>query len=129
MSGDTGSVLLQYGAIGAMLIVLGLFARTLIAREQHRSDRLDVEVTRLNNLIADKVIPALVTATSVINDSQQLLQTMQHQRDVEQRARKEDGASLSSAAQDLSRVAEDVRNALARGASRGDRGDPHRPTV
>lgn len=87
-------VLLQYGAVGAVALTLGFFARTLIKREQERADRLEVEakearlaynaeVSRLNTLIQEKTIPALLTATSAINNSQQLLQSLQYQRDIE----------------------------------------------
>lgn len=87
-------VLLQYGAVGAVALTLGLFARTLIKREQERADRLEVdakearqqyntEVSRLNTLIQEKTIPALLTATQAIQASQQLLQSLQYQRDIE----------------------------------------------
>jgi hypothetical protein len=89
MDSNPASSLAQYGAIGVMLLVLGLFAKTLISREQLRSDRLESEVNRLNTLIQEKTIPALVSATQAIQASQQLLQAVQYQRDVDQRAREQ----------------------------------------
>ena len=118
MPNDPAAALLQYGAVGAMLCIVAVFAWRLIQREQHRSDRLDAEVTRLNGVIQEKVIPALVTANQTIADAQQLLQTLQYQRDVERQAVKNDGASLAAAAMELRQAAVDVRGALERGKQR-----------
>jgi len=86
---STTGTFLQYGAIGAMLIVLGFFARTLIVREQARADRLEEDNKRLNLLVQDKIIPALINATTAIQASQQLLQAIQTQRELDERVREE----------------------------------------
>lgn len=75
--------LLQYGILGIFAGLMLILVRTLLKREQERSDTLAAEVTRLNTLIQDKAIPALVLATSAITESQRLLQAIQYQRDVE----------------------------------------------
>lgn len=75
--------LLQYGVLGVFAILLIVFARTLLKREQDRSDTSAAEVIRLNTLMQEKIIPALVTATNAIVASQTILQAIQYQRDVE----------------------------------------------
>lgn len=77
-------VFLQYGIIGALLLVVGWYARSLIQREQARADRLEAEVNRLNTLVQEKTIPALVTATQAIQQSQSLLQAIQNQREIDE---------------------------------------------
>lgn len=78
---------LQYGAIGAMLVVLFLFARTLLLREQARADASAAEVQRLNTLIQEKTIPALIAATQAVTTAQTVLQSFNYQRDVEAAAK------------------------------------------
>jgi len=75
--------LLQYGAIGVFAILLIVFARTLLLREQQRGDAAAAEVIRLNNLMQEKTIPALIAATQAIAAAQNILQQIQYQRDVE----------------------------------------------
>jgi len=79
---DSITGLVQYGAIGIILVLLVTVSRSLIKREQDRADRLDLEVTRLNSLIQEKTIPALLSATQAVQASQALLQSMQYERDV-----------------------------------------------
>jgi hypothetical protein len=85
MNADYAGMLSQYGAIGIMLVVVGFFAKKMVVREQVRADRLELEVTRLNTLVQERTIPALVAATEAIQASQQLLLTMQYQRESAQR--------------------------------------------
>ena len=80
---DPLSSLMQYGVLGIFSVLLIIFGRSLIKREQDRADRLDEEVTRLNNLIQEKTIPALLSATQAIQASQAILQAMQYERDVQ----------------------------------------------
>lgn len=79
---DPTTGLLQYGVLGIFAVILLVLSKTLIRREQERADRLDAEVNRLNSLIQDKTIPALISATSAIQASQLYLQSLQYQRDV-----------------------------------------------
>jgi hypothetical protein len=78
--GDLG-VLAQYGVLGVFALLLILFARVSYKRETDRADRLEAEVVRLNNLIIDRVIPALGSATSVVEDATDLLRSMQRERE------------------------------------------------
>lgn len=89
--GDTGnidlSVLTQYGILGVFAVLLILFARTSYKRETDRSDRLEAEVLRLNNLIQEKAIPALASATRALEESQALVHELQTERDRDTRER------------------------------------------
>jgi hypothetical protein len=80
--------LAQYGILGIAAALLVLFARTLLKREQERGDAAALEVTRLNTLMQEKIIPALITATLAIVASQSILQAIQYQRDIESAAAK-----------------------------------------
>lgn len=78
---DVGA-LAQYGVLGIFAILLIVFAKTSYKRETDRSDRLDAEVTRLNALIVDRVIPALTTAASSVEEATALLREMQRDREI-----------------------------------------------
>ncbi len=78
--------LLNYGVLGIFAVLLVLFARTLLKREQDRGDTAQAEVTRLNNLIQDKIIPALIGATGAVTSAQTILQTLKYKQDVEDAA-------------------------------------------
>jgi hypothetical protein len=64
---------LMPGIVAAALFV---FARQQIRREQERADRLEAQLTQLHGTTADKVIPALVAATQVLEDTQNLLRDL-----------------------------------------------------
>lgn len=74
---------LQYGAIGAFLAVMIALAYQLIKREQVRADALAAEVQRLNNVMMEKTVPALVEATKAVTAAQSILQSIQYQKDIE----------------------------------------------
>lgn len=78
--GDLG-VLAQYGVLGVFAILLILFAKISYRRETERSDRLEQEVIRLNNLIIERVIPAISSATNIVEDATELLRSMQRERE------------------------------------------------
>jgi hypothetical protein len=79
------SALVQYGALGATLvlavaairILFGLNTRAL-DRERERADRMEAEVARLNGLIQDKMLPTLHEATKTLS---QVLDQQQRRRD------------------------------------------------
>ena len=93
MDANVVDVFLQYGAIGAILVATLIFAKQSIKREQDRADRQEAEVKRLNDLLVDKTIPALVAATQAIQASQAIVQRLQYMRDIEMEARKKKGTS------------------------------------
>lgn len=74
-------LLAQYGVLGVFAVLLIVFAKTSYRRETERADRLEQEVVRLNNLIIDRVIPALGSANTVVEDATELLRSMQRERE------------------------------------------------
>lgn len=75
-------LLAQYGVLGVFALLLIWFAKVSYKRETDRSDRLEAEVIRLNALIVDRVIPALTSATSAVEDATELLRAMQREREL-----------------------------------------------
>ena len=75
--------LLQYGVLGVFAAILVVFARSLLLREQKRADDSAAEVTRLNNLMTERTIPALIAATQAVATAQTILQGIKYQQDVD----------------------------------------------
>lgn len=71
--------LAQYGVLGVFAALLIVFALKTWKRETDRGDRLETENQRLNNLIQAQIIPALTTAVTVMQESQELLRDMQRE--------------------------------------------------
>lgn len=81
---DTGGVLLQYGAIGAIALLALLAVRVLFsqitsnaAADRARADRLEEELRRTNADIQDKVLVTLAAAQQAISVA---LETMREDR-------------------------------------------------
>lgn len=68
------NTLFQYGVLGFFSAVLLVFARTTYKREVDRSDRLEDEVRRLNQLMADKVVGALESATKAVEEARDFME-------------------------------------------------------
>lgn len=79
-SGD----LAQYGILGIFTGILIWFAKGAIQRERDRADRLEEETRRLNALMTDKVIPALLSASHAAEESANLLSALQRERELTQ---------------------------------------------
>lgn len=69
-------VLLQYGALGVMVLAAGAIIRVLFQREtaahereRDRADRMEAEVQRLNSVIQDRMLPILHEATQAISEA------------------------------------------------------------
>lgn len=77
---DVG-LLAQYGVLGLVCAALFLFAKSAIQRERDRADRLEAQNQKLNESFAERVIPALTSATRAIEESQALLSAMQRERE------------------------------------------------
>lgn len=82
--------LFQYGVLGIFTIILVYLAYVFIKREQRKSDECtaenqskDLEIQRLNNVMIEKMVPALISATQSILASQTIMQKIQYQKDVE----------------------------------------------
>jgi len=89
------AALTQYGVLGIFAGLLILFARVSYKRETDRSDRLEQEVFRLNNIIQEKVIPALQSSARAVEESQALLASMQREREyaLQRRNRRDEESS------------------------------------
>lgn len=84
VGGDVNvSVLAQYGVLGIVASLLIWFAKGAHQRERDRADRLEEETRRLNTVIADRVIPALTSATRAAEESGELLNAMQREREAQ----------------------------------------------
>lgn len=71
-----GSLAIQYGALGAALLIAiaavkVLFAREVEAhkREQERADRLEAELRQLNELVRTQYVEKLASATQAIGEA------------------------------------------------------------
>lgn len=82
------TVFAQYGVLGLIAAMLIWFARGAHQRERDRADRMEAENRRLNELILDRVIPALTSATRAVEDSGNQLTALQRERELEQLARR-----------------------------------------
>jgi hypothetical protein len=76
------SVFAQYGILGILALMLIFFARGAHQRERERADRLEQENQRLHELIIDRVIPALGSATRAAEEAAELLAAMQREREL-----------------------------------------------
>lgn len=85
--------LLEYGPLGIIAGVLIWFARGAYQRERDRADRLEGEVRRLQDLIAERVIPVLILATSAIEANAALLQDLQREREITDRVAQRRGST------------------------------------
>lgn len=80
MSEPVTAALLQYGVLGVVAVVLFSFARQAIKRETERADRMEAEVFRLNNLIQERHIPALIKATEAVESATEALRSTRDRR-------------------------------------------------
>lgn len=80
------AVLTQYGVLGVVAAMLIWFAKGAHQRERERADRMEAENKRLNELILDRVIPALTSATRAAEESAELLNAIQRERQLSQLA-------------------------------------------
>lgn len=75
------AVFAEYGVLGVIAMILIWFARGAHQRERERADRMEEENRRLNALILDRVIPALTSATNAVEESAELLNAIQRERE------------------------------------------------
>lgn len=81
-------LVLQYGVLGVAAIVLCIVAKRLIEREQARSDRLEADVRRLNELMVDQIVPALTKSNDAVVNAQRLIEEIRRQKEIEDAARR-----------------------------------------
>lgn len=89
------TVFFQYGVLGVIAAILIWFAKGAHQRERDRGDRLEAEVQRLHELMLERVIPAMTSASKAAEESAALLLSMQRDREIQllqqQRQRPEGG--------------------------------------
>lgn len=95
-SGLDLSIFAQYGILGIIAAMLIFFARGAHQRERDRADRMEAENRRLNELILDRVIPALTSATRAAEESAELLAAMQRERELQHLIRQQRGVEGGS---------------------------------
>ncbi len=76
------AVFANYGVVGVVAIILIWFARGAHQRERDRSDRLEAEVQRLHEVMIERVIPALTSASRAAEESAALLAAMAREREL-----------------------------------------------
>lgn len=74
-------VLAQYGVLGIFAALLVWFARGAHQRERDRADRLEEKNNQLHDLMQERVIPALTSATHTVEECTALLTAMQRERE------------------------------------------------
>lgn len=78
------TVFAQYGVLGIIAVLLIWFAKGAHQRERDRADRLENELRNLNQVILDRVIPTLTSATRAAEESTELLNAIQRERELSQ---------------------------------------------
>jgi len=61
--GDPISIILQYGVLGAFAVLLVLYAKSSIKREQDRTERAEQQIIELNAFVRNELLPKQVEAT------------------------------------------------------------------
>lgn len=74
------TIFAQYGVLGVVAVLLIWFAKGAHQRERDRADRMEEENKRLNAILLDRVIPALLAATRAAEESAELLNVLQRER-------------------------------------------------
>lgn len=72
-SGDPTAVLLQYGAIGAFVVILGFFAWAAYKRERDRADRLEQQLQAANDRLIAANERAAERLTEVLTQTRDAL--------------------------------------------------------
>lgn len=66
VTGGAVSILTNEGVLGALVVLLGVFALLAYRREVQRADRLEAEITKLRDATEERVIPLIERALSTI---------------------------------------------------------------
>lgn len=89
-AGDAGGTILQYGAIGAVLLLALYAIAKLYGRETQRADkaeaardRLDAEIKALNADFRDKYLETLAETARVLAEATKVLASSQAAREVQ----------------------------------------------
>lgn len=75
---DPTGVLLNYGAIGAFVVILGIFAWRAYSRERDRADRLEQQLQLANDKIVDRLAEVLVQSRDALSVANDYLRDLAH---------------------------------------------------
>jgi hypothetical protein len=77
---DPTGVLLQYGAIGAFVVILGIFAWASYRRERDRSDRLEQQLQAANDRIIERFAEVLAQTRDALRETNDYLRDLSRRR-------------------------------------------------
>lgn len=80
-SADPTGVLLQYGAVGAMLVVMLAFAYQAYKRERDRADMLFTLLQTTNDRITEKFVEALKETKDALTAANEYLRDLARRRE------------------------------------------------
>lgn len=80
-TGDPAAVLLQYGAVGAFVVVLAVFAWRSYKRESERADRLETQLLEANQRIIDRYTEVLTQTRDALVQSNDYLRDLARRRE------------------------------------------------
>lgn len=80
--------LLEQGLLGSIVVAQFFVAKHLIQQERTEKLAALAEVARLNSLMQEKTVPALVSATSAVADAAGFLQEVKYRQDIAEAAKK-----------------------------------------
>jgi hypothetical protein len=78
---DPSAVLLQYGAIGAIAVLLGIFAWYAYRRERDRADRLEQQLQETNTRIIDRFAEVLTQTRDALVQANEVLRDLARRRE------------------------------------------------
>jgi hypothetical protein len=78
---DPSAVLLQYGAIGAIAVLLGIFAWYAYRRERDRADRLEQQLQETNTRIIDRFAEVLTQTRDALIQANEVLRDLARRRE------------------------------------------------
>lgn len=79
-SDPSGTILATWGAPGALVIILGLFAWAAYKRERDRADRLEADLKAQNDKITDRLAEVLSQSRDALKDVNDYLRDLTHNR-------------------------------------------------
>jgi hypothetical protein len=77
---DPTAVFLQYGVVGALCVLLGMFALAAYRRERDRADRLEAKVDAMNERITDRFEDVMRNATLAMTAANDYLRDIARDR-------------------------------------------------
>lgn len=73
-STDPLSSLVQYGALGVIVILLVIYTRGSVARERERSDKAEAKLEERDNFIRNELTPKQIEATMMYKQVAEVLE-------------------------------------------------------